>query len=150
MSESNHPLHRWFEEVWNQGRESAIDEQFAQGCVAHGLGESDITVHGPDEFKQFWRNIRAALPDVRIEVQDLVSDGHKAAARVVLTGTHTGEGLGAPPSGNRVRIAGIVMVHIQNGQIVEGWNSWDQLGLLRQIGVVPTEKQVADRFLRRA
>ena len=51
-----------------------------------------------------------------------------------------------PPSGRRIRIAGIVLVRISKGQIVEGWNSWDQLGLLRQIGALPSAKG-EDQFL---
>src|SRR5512134_1264951 len=130
MSEANHNLlRRWFEEVWNQGKESTIDEQFAPGCVAHGLGDTDVAVRGPEEFKQFWRNLRSAIPDVRIDVEDSVAEGHKAVARVVLTGTHTGHGLGVEPSGRAVRIQGIVLVYLRDGRIVEGWNSWDQLGL---------------------
>jgi hypothetical protein len=46
-------VHRWFDEVWNQGREDTIDELFSDG-VAYGLGESDVTVNGPSEFKVFF------------------------------------------------------------------------------------------------
>jgi predicted ester cyclase len=53
--------------------------------------------------------------------------------------------LGVAPTGRRIRIEGIVVVRIANGQIVEGWNSWDQLGLLRQIGALPTATG-PDRF----
>ena len=55
-------VHRWFHEVWNQGRESTIDELAAPGVIAHGLGEGEDTV-GPEGFKVFWRNMRSALPD---------------------------------------------------------------------------------------
>jgi predicted ester cyclase len=66
--------------------------------------------------------------------------------RILIEGTHTGGSLGIPPTGKRIRLAGIVLVRISNGQLVEGWNSWDQLGMLRQIGALPgAEKQ--DRFL---
>jgi hypothetical protein len=50
-------LHRWFEEVWNQGREEKIDELLAPDGVAYGLGESEANVHGPAGFKVFWRNL---------------------------------------------------------------------------------------------
>jgi len=65
-----------------------------------------------------------------------------------LKGTHHGNGLGVAPTGNAVSIRGIVMVRVAGGKIVEGWNSWDQLGLLRQIGALnnPAGK---DRFLAR-
>jgi steroid delta-isomerase-like uncharacterized protein len=139
-------LHRWFEEVWNQGREQTIDELFAAGGVGHGLGEGDADVHGPTAFKAFWNNLRAAIPDVRIRIEDTVVQSDKGVARVRLTGTHLGDTLGVPASGRPISIAGIVIVRVSGGQIVEGWNSWDQLGLLQQIGAVPRPK-AADRFL---
>jgi predicted ester cyclase len=64
---------------------------------------------------------------------------------VVLEGRHTGDALGVPATGRRVRVAGITISRIVNGQIVEGWNSWDQLGLLRQIGALPGP-DTSDRF----
>ncbi len=141
-------LARWFEEVWNQGREETVDELMAPNAVAVGLGEMDQEVHGPSEFKIFLRNMRQALPDVRIDMEDTTAERDKISARVVLKGTHRGNGLGVPPTGNAVQIRGIVMVRIAGGKIVEGWNSWDQLGLLRQIGAL-NHPAGSDRFLAR-
>jgi steroid delta-isomerase-like uncharacterized protein len=137
-------VHRWFDEVWNQGREETIDELFGEDGVAFGLGAGEAPVYGPAGFKVFWRNIRAALPDVQISVEDTVAEGDKVATRVVLQGTHQGEGLGVKPAGRRVRIAGIVLVQFADGRIIRGWNSWDQLGLLQQLGALPS---AGDRFL---
>ena len=147
MIEANKALvYRWFEEVWNRGVEKTIDELLSPAATAHGLSDTDVDLQGPAQFKPFVRNLRGSLPDIRITVEDTVAQDDKIMARVVLEGTHTGDGLGVPPSGKRVRIAGIVLVRISNGQIVEGWNSWDQLGLLRQIGAIPAPKG-PDRFV---
>jgi len=135
---------RWFEEVWNQGREETIDELFARDGVALGLGMGDTPVHGPAAFKVFWRNMRGALPDVEIKVEDIVIEGDKVVVRVTLEGTHRGDGLGVAPTGRRIRIAGIVLVEFADGKIVRGWNSWDQLGLLHQLGAISAP---GDRFL---
>src|SRR5581483_3426445 len=102
-------IHRWFEEVWNQGREETVDELFAPNGVGHGLGEGAAEVRSPEDFKIFLRNMRAALPDVRIRIEDTVCQGDKAVVRVVLEGTHLGEGLGVHPTGRRVSICGIVI-----------------------------------------
>jgi predicted ester cyclase len=48
--------------------------------------------------------------------------------------THKGDGLGVPASGKQVRLTGITIARIENGQIIEGWDNWDQLGMLEQIG----------------
>jgi len=140
-------VRRWFEEVWNQGREASIDELFPAEGVAHGLGDSEADVHGPAEFKLFAANIRGSIPDVRIEVEDIVCEGDRVAVRIVLRGTHTGHGLGVAPTGGKVSIQGIIIVRLVDGQIVEGWNSYDQLGLLRQVGALPGPGE-QDRFLK--
>ena len=138
MSEQNIAVvRRWFEEVWNQGRESAIDELFSAEGVAHGLGDSEQDVHGPDEIKPFVANIRGALPDTHISIDDLFDHGDRVALRVTLRGTHTGPGFGVPPTGRKVSIQGIIIVRVVDGRIREGWNCYDQLGLLRQIGALP-------------
>src|SRR5882762_9551328 len=66
-------VHRWFDEVWNQGREETIDELFGDG-VAYGLGESDVTIAGPEEFKVFFRTMRSTFPDLRIDIEDSVAE----------------------------------------------------------------------------
>lgn len=138
MSEQNIAVVRqWFEEVWNQGSEASIDKLFSPDTVAHGLGDSERDVHGPDEMKPFVANIRGAIPDTHISIDDILTDGDRVAVRVTLRGTHTGAGLGVPPTGRKVSIQGIIIVRVAGGRIVEGWNSYDQLGLLRQIGALP-------------
>jgi steroid delta-isomerase-like uncharacterized protein len=130
-------MRRWFEEVWNQGREETVDELFALDGVAHGLGEGAENTHGRDKFKVFLRSMRQALPDVRVEVEDSIAEDDRIVARVMLTGTHLGEGLGFPPSGRSVAVRAMIFTRFADGQIVEGWNSWDQLGFLQQVGALP-------------
>jgi steroid delta-isomerase-like uncharacterized protein len=146
MSEVNKTLvRRWFEEVWNQGREETIDELFALNGVGYGLGDTDVPLRGPAGFKPFVRNLRGALPDIHMSIEDIMADDDKVTVRLDVQGTHKGGHLGVAATGRQIRIAGVVIVRIANGQIVEGWNSWDQLGLLRQIGALPAT-QGPDRF----
>jgi len=139
-------VRRWFEEVWNQGREETIDELLAPEGVAHGLGEAGAEVRGPEGFKPFFRNLRGSFPDLHIRIEEIISEGEWAAVRVVLEGTHKGDGLGVPASGRRVRVSGIVLLRTAGNRIVEGWNNWDQLGLMQQIGAIPAPGKT-DRFL---
>ena len=139
-------VRRWFDEVWNKGQEATIDKLFAENGVAYGLGDTDVEIRGPAQFKPFFRNMRGAFPDLQITIEDIVAEADKVMVRVLLQGTHRGANLGPPATGRRVRVAGIVLVRISNDQIVEGWNSWDQLGLLRQIGALPAAEK-NDRFL---
>lgn len=149
MTERNKSIvRRWFEEVWNRGSEDVIDELFSSDGVAHGIGETDPDIHGPNDFKPFVRNLRSALPDIRIDVEEAMAENDLVCVRLLLQGTHTGEGLGIPPTGRRVRVTGLVMARMANGQMIEAWNNWDQLGLLRQIGAMPAADR-EDRFTAR-
>ena len=139
MSETNKAVvRRWFDEVWNQGREATISELFPVSGVARGLGESETDVHGPDQFRVFAANLRGSLPDLHIDIEDILSEGDRVAVRIRLEGTHIG--------GGRVSVQGIIIARIVDGQIVEAWNSYDQLGFLRQIGALPSAGG-RDRFL---
>ncbi len=138
-------VHRWFDEVWNQGREATIDELFGPDCVAYGLGEGEVEARGPAEFKTFWRGVRDAFPDVKITIQDTITQGDKVVVRVILRGTHKGKGgFGIDPTNRPVSVSGTIIVRVANGQVHEGWNYWDQLGLLQQIGALPAPP---DRFI---
>ena len=126
-------LHRWFEEVWNNGRSDLIDELMAPNCVIHGLGPGPM---GPADFKSFYEAYRGAFPDVRIHIDQAVAEGDLVAVHWSGTGTHRGSTLGFPATDKRVRFNGMTMGRVANNQLVEGWNSFDQLGMLQQLGVV--------------
>ena len=134
MSAENKALvRRWFEEVWNQGREASIDEMLASDAVVHGLGPS---LRGPSEFKPFQALYRSAFPDIDIQVDDVLAEGDLVAARWSGVGTHRGDGLGFRATSKRAQFKGLVILRVRDGKIVEGWNSFDQLGMLQQLGVV--------------
>src|SRR5260370_32892589 len=99
MNDKQAITHRWFQEVWNQGQEQTIDELLAPQIVAFGLGEGEATVHNAAEFKGFWRNLRSALPDIKISIEDSVAEGASVAQRAVIQGTPTGESLGGRQAG---------------------------------------------------
>ncbi|HLK62603.1 MAG TPA: ester cyclase [Bryobacteraceae bacterium] len=130
-------IRRWFEEVWNQGREEVIEELRAPDSVGIGLGETPVAVHGAIGFKVFYQNLRSSLPDLRVTVEHLIAEGDMVAAHIQVEGTHMGEGLGVPPTGEIVRFSGMLFARIADGKIAESWNNLDQLGLLRQVGAVP-------------
>ncbi len=123
---------RWFEEVWNQGREETIHELFADDCVGHGLGDAPLV--GVRGFKPFHKLYREAFPDLHIEVDDVIEEGDISATRITVTGTHTSGALGIEATGKTVRFGGIVMTRWKDGKIVEGWNQIDIAGMLKQLG----------------
>ena len=134
MSSENKALVvKWFEEVWNQGRIEAIDGMMAPNCRIHGLGP---TPQSPAQFKSFHTMYRDAFPDVTIHVDEVVAEGDLVAARWSATATHRGHGLGFAATNKPTQFTGMVFVRIENGKLVEGWNSFDQLGMLQQLGMV--------------
>lgn len=127
-------MHRWFEEVWNKGRADAIDEMVASDSVVHGLGD---VMRGPDGFKPFHTAFRDAFPDIVVTVDDVICEGNLAAARWTATGTHRGAGLGVPATGKPMRVTGMTWARFdEQNQLCEGWNSFDRLGMLQQLGVI--------------
>lgn len=127
---------RWFEEVWNQKRESTIDELMAAEAVAHGLAPgAGGPLKGPAAFRVFWNQFRGAFPDIRIDIEDVIAEGDRVATRIRFAGTHQGHDLGAPPTGNRVTGTGITWCRWRDGQIVDAWNEFDALGVFLATGV---------------
>ena len=126
MSEQNKKLvRRWFEEVWNQGRLSAIPEMYIQSGRAHGFPDPDSVVNSAEEFAEHCKAFRGAFPDIRVVVDDLVAEGDKVAVRWTATMTHTGDGLGFPATSKKVSVSGSSFLICGNGQILEGWNYMD-------------------------
>jgi steroid delta-isomerase-like uncharacterized protein len=132
----------WFERVWNQGDEEAIDELFSPTGIAHGLPvQPNGKIAGPQEFKRFANNFRAAFPNIRIAIRHCIVQGDLCAVHCDVTGTHTGEGLGLPATGRTVRFSGMCIIRVANDQIEEGWNSFDFLSLYQQLGALPILNQ---------
>ncbi len=127
-------LNRWFEEVWNQGRESAIDELSFPETVCHGLRDAQgKKVDGMDAFKAFHRQFRGAVSDIHITVEDTVTEGDLSVARCTVRAKHSGEGLGKPPKGNQLQFSGMTMVRLKEGKIAEAWNNYDFTTMLEQM-----------------
>ena len=86
---------------------------------------------------------RGAFPDAQIIIEDQLAEGDMVATRWTARGTHQGELLGVPPSGNRVEVAGMTISRAEGGKIAEEWNNYDALGLMQQIGAIPEAGQQA-------
>jgi len=138
MSDENIALiRRWFEEVWNKGREEAIDELFAAEGIAHGLAdEAGNDLRGPQDFKPFFRRFRSAFPDIEVVVEDTVAEGDKVAARCLVRGKHQSDSLGFAATGQATEFSGITIVRIEKGKIVEAWNNFDFMTMYKQLGAL--------------
>lgn len=138
MSEENKALiHRWFEEVWNQGNEKVIDELLAEDGVIHGLNDaSGQSVQGIEAFHEFHSQFRGAFSDLAVTLDDVIAEGDKVVARCDVRGKHTGENLGFAATNAPVHFEGVAIVRIKDGKIVEAWNHFDFMEMNRQLGVL--------------
>lgn len=135
MSEQNKAfVRRWFEEVWNQRCVATIDELLPSDGIVHGLGGD---MRGPAAFKPFHSAYCAAFPDLTIQIEDMVAEGDKVAFRFHATATHDGDDLGFKATHRRMVIDGMGIVRVVNDRLVEGWNVFDQAGMLKQLGLMP-------------
>jgi steroid delta-isomerase-like uncharacterized protein len=126
-------MKRWYREVWREGRNETIYELLSPNAVVSGQTGPGAEIHGPAEFAAFADQIHKAFPDCDVVVEDAFGVDDKVAVRWSATMTHTGEGVGAP-SGKPVRITGMTIAQIADGKIIAGWDNWDRLGMLEQIG----------------
>ena len=133
-------IRKWFDEVWNQGREATIDQMCHQAAVGIGQAQHGAEIHGPEHFKQLWRGIRGAFSGIHIDILDTIEQDDKVVARWSMGMIHTGPFLGIPPTNKRVNINGISIQRYVDGKIIAGWDNWDQLSLLVQLGAVPEPK----------
>lgn len=90
-----------------------------------------------DGIAEFFRALLAAVPDARIDAEDLIVSGDRVTVRFTLTGTHEGELLGAAPTGNRLHVEGITILRFDGDLVVERWNRLDDVTLLQQLGLLP-------------
>ena len=123
---------RWFDEVWNNRRKSAIPELSHPHARVFGLAEPGRSIDIQD-FLPFYERFLAAFPDIHIDVDDVIVEGDQSALRLRATGTHTGDAMGIPPSGNRINLSGIIWTRWKDGKIIEAWNEFDALGMMQQM-----------------
>ena len=128
---------RYFEELWTQNNLAVIDEIIAPDVVGHVAGQ---TFRDADSLRQRAKNLRAIYSDVRFTVEDQMAEGDKTMVRWTFRGRHTGETMGARPTGKEVVATGMNLFRLAGGKIEEIWVESDDLGELQQLGVITLPK----------
>ena len=127
-----------FEEM-NKGKAAdmaARDERYATDVVYHsGTGED---LRGLKANKQNNSEFFSAFPDIHLTIDDMVAERDKVVLRYTATGTNKGAFMGIPPTNKKLTVWGINIARIAGGKIVEEWERYDSLGMMQQLGVVPT------------
>jgi len=125
------------DEVFNQGNLALADELFTADYIEHAP-LPPVFPPGLDGLKAFVTALRAAFPDFRYTVEDEIAEGDRVVIRVTASGTQSGEFLGIPAAGKKAVWSETHIARVVDGKIVEHWVDQDRLGMLEQLGIVPT------------
>jgi len=128
-------VRRLIEEDLNTGNPAAADVIVASDFFDHT--NPPQWQHGLEGHKQVLAYFRSAFPDVKWTIEDMIAEGDKVMVRLLWQGTHDGDFFGIPPTGKKVSVMGTHLLRVANGKIAEHWGNDDDLGLMRQLGVVP-------------
>jgi steroid delta-isomerase-like uncharacterized protein len=143
MSEQNKAqIRRVIEEAYSRGDLGVVDEVAASDVVIHA---SSRQIHGREGAKQYVAAFRAGFPDLHFTVEEQIAEGDTVVTRWTARGTHKGNFQGIPATGREIRLAGADIDRVIGGKVVECWAHIDELGLMRQLGVIEADLAGSDR-----
>ncbi|HUA41110.1 MAG TPA: ester cyclase [Streptosporangiaceae bacterium] len=116
----------------NTGELGLLEQYVAADYVEHTEGYQGVA-----PFQQQIAAFRAAFPDLHVSIDDLVTDGDRFASRTTITGTHTGDLMGMPATGQQISVEAVDIGRIENGQAKERWGGLNMYSMLTQLGVIP-------------
>jgi steroid delta-isomerase-like uncharacterized protein len=128
-------IRRIYDELWNERRLEVADDLIAEDATNYDTGLLPMPF-GPEEMKGTIRMVTAAFPDNRHEVEEVIAEGDRVVLRCTLSGTHEGPFMGIPPTGRRIEVNEIHIYRLKDGKAVEHRAGRDDLGAMRQLGVI--------------
>src|SRR5215213_7775112 len=122
---------RYLEEVWNRTNLEVVDEIFDR-YISH-QPDGSVLERGPEDVKRFVGEFRSAFPDLRMSSEEQIAEGDRVVSHGTIRGTHLREFRGMAPTGKEMEIPGMAVFRFsEEGKVVESWDSYDQLSLMRQ------------------
>ena len=131
-------INRLYEGVWNRENPNVADDLVASEYYIHDR-EIAEEMRGPELYKQLAAGTEEMFSDMEITIHETVAAGDTVAVRWTMTGTHDGTGFGMEPTGETVEFGAIEINRFENGKLRETWTQSDQLGLMQQLGAIPSE-----------
>ena len=129
-------IRRMTEEIFNKKNVDALGDFMAEDMVDHNPPPTGKP--GLEGFKDAFLMFFSAFPDLSVHVDDVIAEGDKVVMRVTTTGTHQGDFMGIAATGKKVTFGEIHVVRFDGGKMVEHWGIADQMGMMQQLGVVPS------------
>jgi steroid delta-isomerase-like uncharacterized protein len=127
---------RYFGDIMSEGKLEVIEE-ILDPLFAFIIPTQPEPISGYEAFRGFVMYLRNAFPDIKFTVLRQMAEGNKVASRWQIEGTHQGEFLGAPATGNHIKDFGIDIFTIRHGKIVSVHVNENDFGLMQQLGVIP-------------
>jgi predicted ester cyclase len=138
MSEQNKRLvRRALEEIYAGGDLELADELVDPAYADHEPAHPDHPP-GPESVKQTVRSLHSTFGELSFAVEDEIAEGDKVVQLVTMGGRHTGPLMGHEPTGREFAVRHVYIWRISGGRIAEHWGSRDDLGLLTQLGLLPS------------
>ena len=129
-------------EAFSTGKLELLDEVMAADCIDHNPEPGQGP--GLEGIKESFVRFRAAVPDLRFTIEDIMAAGDKVVARATIAGTDEGGLLpGSPPTGKAFSVALIDIVRFAGGKAVERWGLYDGVSFLQQLGAMPEMAQTS-------
>jgi steroid delta-isomerase-like uncharacterized protein len=136
MTNNKELVETFIQELFTKGDLDAVERYLDPKFVNHDPPFPGAS-RGPDGMRMAAESFRQALPDWHSDVEQLIAEDDVVVERFTARGTHTGISLmGVPANGRTIVLAGINMFRVSDGRIVERWGRLDEVGLLRQLGLV--------------
>ena len=122
-------LRRFYKDVYVDWNMALVDEFVSPRFASHDWPEGAT---GPQAFRKYYAALRAAVPDARYEVDDLIAEGDRVVVRWRLLGTHEGDFRGIAPTGHAIELKGIAIYRVNEGRLMERWVVSDLYGMLEE------------------
>lgn len=120
-----------------KGDTTTVDRYFATNWVNHDPSLPPLKgLDGAKELIRMWK----AFSELKVTIEDSVTEGDRVAIRFVVDGKHTGPFMGIPPSGKQIKVLGTGIFRVVNGKATDNWVNFDALGLLQQLGATTIPK----------
>jgi predicted ester cyclase len=115
----------------------ALIRQYIEAMTGKAKSEAMLSEYVADEgLRRFISAFESAFPRYELTIEDLIAEGDKVAARLIIRGTHRGEFRGAAPTGREVTFPAIIIYQIEGGKITKHWLASDTLSMAQQVGLV--------------
>ena len=141
VEENKAAVRRLIDEAWNKGNLDVIDDVLSPEYVLH------ISAPGAKDragYHEAVRMYRSAFPDFQFTIEDMIAEGDKVVVRATMGGTQEGALMGMAPTGKKLTHTAIAIRRFQGGKVVEEWVETDMMGLMQQMGIVPTPGQAGE------